>query len=60
MRKLIFDNKTETTFAESNAKFCINLLDRERAMLVLDKSFFWSRSSFENVIQWNECKNELK
>ena len=38
----------------------MNLSDRERAMLVLDKRFCWSRSSFDNVLEWNECQNELK
>ena len=56
----IFDNKTENIFAESNAQFCMNLSDRERATLVLDKRVCWSRSLFDNVMQWNECKTELK
>ena len=29
-------------------------------MLVLDKSFCWRRSTFDDVTQWNECKTELK
>ena len=60
MRKDIFDNKTEKTFAECNAEFSMNLTDKERAMLILDKNICWSRSAFDDVIQWNECKTELK
>ena len=40
MRKEILDNKKEKTFEESDAKFCMNLSERERAMLILVKSFF--------------------
>ena len=29
-------------------------------MLVLDKRVSWSRSAFENIQEWNDCKNELK
>ena len=51
--RIFFDNKREKTFAESNAECCIDLLDRERAMIVLDESVFWSRSVFDNFVQWN-------
>ena len=29
-------------------------------MLVLDERVCWSKSSFDDVAQWNECKSELK
>ena len=46
-----FDNKEETNFVERNAEFYVNLSDRERATLFLDKRFCWSRSVFEKVIE---------
>ena len=38
----------------------MNLLNRERALLVLDKRFCWSRSAFDDANDWTDCKNELK
>ena len=58
--RIFFKIKTEKTFAENNSEFSMNLLDRERAMLVIDKRVCWSRCSFYNVMQCNECKTELK
>lgn len=55
-----FDNKRENTFAESNTEFSMKLIDRDRDTLVLDKRTCWSRSAFDEVAQWNECKTELK
>ena len=43
MRKEVFDNKIEETFAESNTKFSMKLIDRKKDMLVLDKRIFWSK-----------------
>ena len=44
-----FDNKTELTFAELNSECDMNLSNREIALLVLEKSFCWRRSVFNNV-----------
>ena len=55
-----FDNKTENDFVERNDEFSMNLLGRERAMLILDKRICWGRGAFNNVMQWSECKTELK
>ena len=60
MRKEIFDDKTENTFAQINTEFSMNLVCRERAMLVLCERICWSGSVFEDVVQWSKCKAELK
>ena len=60
MRKGGFNNKIEETFAESNTEFSMKLINRENAMLVLDKKICWSKSVFNDVTKWNGCKSELK
>ena len=56
----VFYNKTEHIFAESKREFCMNLSNRERALLALDERFCRSRSVFTNVDEWIYCKGELK
>ena len=36
-KRIFFNNKSETTFVETNSKFFMSSSDRERASLVLDK-----------------------
>ena len=60
MRKEIFNNESETTFADANCDFCMHLSNRERASLVLDKRVSGSKSVFDNVHDWTNCQNELK
>ena len=38
----------------------MNLSNRERFLLVLDESVWWSRSFFDDVNYWIDCKCELK
>ena len=38
----------------------MKLTDREKAILVLDKSGCWSKIVFNDVAKWNDCKSELK
>ena len=52
-----FNNKTEIIFAKQNCEFCVNLTNRERALLVLEKRMCWSRSVFADVNDWMDCKN---
>ena len=54
-----FNNKSEITFAEANSEFCVNLSNRERALLVLDKRVCWSRSVSDDANDWTDCKNKL-
>ena len=58
--RIFFNNKLEKTFAEANADFFMNLLDKERALLVLEKRVCWSRSAFDNAHDWTDFQNELK
>ena len=55
-----FNNKLEITFSDANADFCMNLSDRGRDLLVLDKRVCWSRILSENSNKWINCQNELK
>ena len=54
-----FDNKSEITFAEANSDFFMNLINRERALIFLDKRVCCSKSVFKNVNDWKDCLNEL-
>ena len=47
-------------FTESNWDFFMNLLNREIALLALNKRVCWSRSIFTNVDDWIDFKGELK
>ena len=38
----------------------MKLIDREKAMLILDKRICWSASVFNGVDEWKDCKSELK
>ena len=38
----------------------MKLTDRGKAMLVLGKRICWSKSAFNDVATWNDCKSELK
>ena len=38
----------------------MNLIDREKAMLTLDKRTCWSTIIFNDVDEWKYCKLELK
>ena len=58
-RKDFFNNKSECTFGKENVDFCMNLSNRERALLVADKRVCWSRSVFDDVNDWVDCKGEL-
>ena len=37
----------------------MKFLNRERALLVLDKSVCFSRSVFDDATEWTYCQNEL-
>ena len=37
--RIFFNNESDHTFAESTCEFCMNLSNRERSTLVLDKRF---------------------
>ena len=58
--RFFFNNESECTFTESNCEFCMNLSNMERALLVLDKRFCWSRSVFDDVNYWIDFKGVLK
>ena len=47
--KMFFNKKSKTTFADANNDFGMKLSNRERALLVLEKSCCWSKSVFESV-----------
>ena len=44
-----FNNKIEETFTESYTEVTMNLIDREKAMLTLDKRTCWSTSVFNET-----------
>ena len=54
MLKIFVDNKIEETFVESNTAFSMELTDRDKSMLVLDKSVCWSRIMFDYAKKCNE------
>ena len=60
MREKIFNNESDHTFAESTCEFCINSSSIEISLLVLDKGICWSRSPFNDVNDWIDCKGKLK
>ena len=55
-----FNNEPEHTFSESDCEFCMNLSNMEIALLVLDERVCRSRSVFDDVNEWIDCKGELK
>ena len=52
MREIFFNNESEYTFAESYCEFCMNLSNKERVLLSLEKRVCYSRSVFDDV---NNC-----
>ena len=38
----------------------MKLIDKEKAILILDKRICWSTSEFDDVGEWKHCKAELK
>ena len=59
MRKKMFNNESECTFDETNSDFCMDVSNRERALLVLHKRFCWGRSVFDEFNDWTDFKGEF-
>ena len=58
--RTFFNNKTEKTFSESFTEVTMNLRDREKYMMILDKMTCWSTSVFNDADEWKDCKVESK